>query len=292
MKPSPSRPLIVVAVAAVVLGLAFAVVLNQPGSGPSPLSAEAWQRFWNLLQKFAGSELTDNAAPAYFEGSFWNTTWRQALDTLNMSLLAICLAGLGLLTAVLVFQPAARHNPESSNRPAIRLKLLQATTRLVFVLTRSIPEYVWALLTILVFKPGIFAGALALGIHNFGVLGRLTTGTITTQLASGTSSADTTHASQLALASAGASRSQLLLYGTLPTYAPELVTFYLYRWEVIIRASIVVGFITNAGLGFELRQARSSFFFTELAGILLAYLVLVLAVDLIAAGLRKLHHSF
>ena len=291
MKPSPSRPLTVVAVTAVVVGAAFAVVLNQPGSGPSPASTEAWQRFWNLLQQFAGTDLPAGTSPTYFEGSFWDTTWRHALDTLEMSILAITIAGLGLITAVLVFQPAARHNPKFTHRPAIRLKLAQSTTRLVFVLTRSIPEYVWALLLILIFKPGIFAGALALGIHNFGVLGRLTTGTITTQLASGTSSADTTHASQLALASAGASRSQLLLYGTLPTYAPELITFYLYRWEVIIRASIIVGFITNAGLGFDLRLARSEFDYTELAGILLAYLVLVLTVDLIAATLRKLSHS-
>lgn len=290
LRPQPkaaSKRRLMVAVAAVALMvLSFWVILNQQGSGPSPFSVEAWQRFWNLLERFAGSGLPEGVTPAYFQGHFWEMTLRQSLDTLEMSLLAIAVAGFGIIVAVLVFQPAGR-SPKGRKRLSY-FSVIRTLTGWLFVLTRSIPEYIWALIVVLVFKPGIFAGALALGIHNFGVLGRLTSGTISSNLASGTNSADTSQASQLALTGAGASQAQLLAYGILPTYALELITFYLYRWEVIIRTSIVVGFVTNAGLGLSLRLALSFRFFTEMAGIIIAYFVLVLAVDLIAAGLRRL----
>lgn len=277
-----------VGVAAALATLAFAVAafviaLNQPDSGLSPLSSQAWRRFWDLLERFSGSQLPDGATPAYLQASFWETTVRQSLETLEMGLLAVVIAGFGIVLAVLV-SATARAN---TRRPLAR-SLAQTLTRALFVLTRSIPEYIWALVAVLVLGPGAFAGALALGIHNFGVLGRLANGTISAKLSSGTTSSDTAQASQLALAATGASSPQLLLYGALPSYAPELLTFFLYRWEVIIRTSIVVGFITNAGLGLSLRLALSYRFFTELAGIIMAYVVLVIAVDLIAAGLRQL----
>ncbi len=282
------RHLKVAGAVVVLVAVCFVVVLSQPGSGPAPFSVEAWQRFWEHLERFAGSDLPDDVQAAYLQSSFWETTLRHSLETLEMSVLAITIAGVGIIVAVLVFQPTA--TPKSTDRmPLRRLALGKTLVRFLFVLARSIPEYVWALLVILVFKPGVFAGALALGIHNFGVLGRLTTGTITSNLASGTSSADTSQASHLALASTGASRTQMLLYGVLPTHASELITFYLYRWEVIIRASVIVGIVTNAGLGLSLRLALDLRFFTEVAGILIANFVLVIAVDLIAAGLRRLN---
>lgn len=277
---------------AVLVALSIYIVINQPGSGPSPFTSQAWLRFWDMLERFSGSHLPDGATPAYLQASFWNTTVRQCLETLEMSLLAAVIAGGGIILAVLVSanprsRATTRAKPRATTRGSART-LAQTLTRALFVLTRSIPEYIWALVAVLVAGPGAFAGALALGIHNFGVLGRLANGTVSAKLSSGTTSADTAQASQLALAATGASSPQLLLYGALPSYAPELLTFFLYRWEVIIRTSIVVGFITNAGLGLSLRLALSYRFFTELAGIILAYVVLVLAVDLIAAGLRQL----
>ena len=74
----------------------------------------------------------------------------------------------------------------------------------------------------------------------------------------------------------------------LPEALPKFVTILCYRWEVIIRTTIVVGFVAAGGLGSDFRLAMSLFKFTEVALILFWYLLLVLFVDLAAARLRRL----
>jgi phosphonate transport system permease protein len=74
----------------------------------------------------------------------------------------------------------------------------------------------------------------------------------------------------------------------LPQVLPQLVTFLLHRWEVVLRASIVVGFITGAGLGFALRLDLAFRRWTDVALVLLTYVLLVWAVDLSSSLLRRL----
>ena len=80
----------------------------------------------------------------------------------------------------------------------------------------------------------------------------------------------------------------MLLYGILPQALPQFLTYLLYRWEVIIRTTIVVGFVAAGGLGHEFRLRMSWFQYDEIALLLIFYLLLVIFVDLSAAGLRRL----
>jgi phosphonate transport system permease protein len=66
------------------------------------------------------------------------------------------------------------------------------------------------------------------------------------------------------------------------------MTYLLYRWEVVMRTTIVVGFVAAGGLGMEFRLAMSSFHYTTVSLLLMWYLLLVLGVDAASAGLRKL----
>lgn len=64
--------------------------------------------------------------------------------------------------------------------------------------------------------------------------------------------------------------------GVLPPQAlPQLVTYLLYRWEVIVRAGVVIGFSTAGGLGYQLRLDLSFRRWTDVALVLLAYVLLV-----------------
>ena len=80
----------------------------------------------------------------------------------------------------------------------------------------------------------------------------------------------------------------MLLYAILPQALPHFLTYLLYRWEVVIRTTVVVGFVSAGGLGREFRLSLSFFHYTDLTLIILWYLVLVIAVDLVSAGLRRL----
>ena len=147
-----------------------------------------------------------------------------------------------------------------------------------FVGSRAIPELVFAMLIVFVFLPGIVPAALALGLHNAGILGKLAS-----EVVEGLDPRPIR-----ALRSAGASRLQIMLYGVLPQALPRFITYLFYRWEVIIRTTIVVGFVAAGGLGLEFRLSMSHFHYTTITLLLVWYLLLVVGVDLAATALRRL----
>jgi len=130
---------------------------------------------------------------------------------------------------------------------------------------------------VFVLSPGILPGAIALAIHNYGVLGRLAAEVV--------ENLDMKPAH--ALRSSGANRLQVLVYAVLPQALPRFLTYLLYRWEVVIRTTIVVGFVAAGGLGMEFRLSMSHFHYTTVTLLLMWYLILVLGVDLISTGLRR-----
>lgn len=214
--------------------------------------------------------------PAYTEASSWRVAGTLLLDTVVMSVLAAGLAGAGAL-ATIAFAARSLTIGEFGTggwlgRPVYLL------ARGLHVLARSVPELVWALLIVFFVPPGVVAGALALALHDLGVMGRLGADVVD----------DLDRAPLRALRAAGAGRLALLAYGVLPQALPQLVTFLLYRWEVIIRATVVVGFITGAGLGYQLRLDLSFRDWTDLALVLLCYVLLVWVVDAASALLRRL----
>jgi phosphonate transport system permease protein len=150
--------------------------------------------------------------------------------------------------------------------------------RALWIGARAVPELVWALLLVLVMPAGPVTGALALGIHNLGILGKLGS-EVVENLDPGPARS---------LRAGGGGPLQLLAYAVLPQALPQFLTFALYRWEVIIRTTIVVGFVGAGGLGREFRLAMSFFHYTDVAMILATYFVLVLGVDLASARLRAL----
>jgi phosphonate transport system permease protein len=127
-------------------------------------------------------------------------------------------------------------------------------------------------------SPGILPGALALGFHNYGIVGRLSAEVV--------ENLDPDPAR--ALRAAGASNAQMLLYGILPQALPQFLTYLLYRWEVVIRTTVVVGFVSAGGLGREFILRLNWFHYTDVTLIIVWYLALVAGVDLLSAWLRRL----
>ena len=194
-----------------------------------------------------------------------------------MSVLAISVAGLGALPTFLL---GARNvsNGELGGSPSRAGGAAYYLVRLSFTLTRAVPELVWAMVIIFFLSPGILPGALALALHNYGVVGKLSSEVVENM----------NPAPARSLRSSGASNFQMLFYGIMPQALPQFLTYLLYRWEVVIRTTVVVGFVSATGLGREFRLSLSFFHYTEVGLIILWYLVLVVGVDLVSAWLRRL----
>lgn len=207
--------------------------------------------------------------------------WRRALDltylTLQMSVLAIGIAGLGMLITVI---PGSRTAADGSLtlRNTWYGRAAYAVIRAVYVLSRAVPELIWAMIIVFIFKPGVVPGALALGLHNFGILGKLCA-----EIVEGL---DLRPARSIR--ASGGSTFQMLIYAVLPQVTRPFLTYLLYRWEVVARTTIIVGFVGAAGLGREFHLAMSWFHYTEVTLLLICYILLVFLVDLISGLLRRL----
>ncbi len=249
------------------------------GASPGALFTEKnWNHTRDFIAALLGWESPLARQPEgnpFLDWDYWKRLAGLAYDTLAMSVLAIGLSVLGMLLTVM-----AGARPRGGFVGPSRYVRLAAfgLVRGVWIVSRAVPELIWALLLVFVLPPGLLTGALALAIHNFGIVGKLCSEVVE----------DLDFRPVRALRTAGASPLQALLYGVLPEALPRFLTFSLYRWEVIIRTTIVVGFVAAGGLGQEFRLAMSFFHYTDVAMILITYFALVIMVDAIAAQFRRL----
>ena len=254
----------------------WAFVLLQDRVQPHPFfSTETLTRAWGFLRELLG--IGASGTPAFARWEEWRTAAGLAYDTLIMSVLAIGLAGLAAL-ATFMFGARNVRLDELAPYGHWAWRAVFFLVRGLYILTRGVPELVWAMLIIFVLAPGVLPGAIALAIHNWGVLGKLSA-----EVVEGLDPRP-----MRALRSAGAGRFQMLAYGVLPQALPRFLTYLFYRWEIIIRTTIIVGFVAAGGLGTEFRLSMSHFHYTTVTLLLMWYLLLVLGVDLAAGALRRL----
>ena len=142
---------------------------------------------------------------------------------------------------------------------------------------RSMPELVWAALMVLAAGLGPFAGTLALALHTTGVLGRLFAESLE----------NAAPAPEVALRELGAGPVARFVYGTLPQVAPQCVGYTLYRWEMNIRMATIMGVVGAGGLGQMLYFHVSLFQQAQVATVLAAMIVLVVASDVASGRARR-----
>jgi phosphonate transport system permease protein len=155
--------------------------------------------------------------------------------------------------------------------------LVAAACRLLLLVIRAVSPPVWALVLLFVFLPGPLPGALALGVYNAGILGRL--------FAEVVENLDRRPAA--ALRSSGAGTAVTFLYGLVPVAAGRFAAYSMYRWEIAIRESVVVGVVGAGGLGRLLEEQRAAFDYRGMLCVVLALLVLSLVVDFVSAAARR-----
>jgi phosphonate transport system permease protein len=201
-----------------------------------------------------------------------------AAQTLAMSVLGTALAAAAGLAIGAVAARRVHAIAAARTSAAARLGGWAATglARGLLALGRTLPELLWALLFTFVVGLGPFAGALALAVHTAGVLGRLYAEALD----------EVPDGPLLALRAAGATPRAALVLGVMPQAWPQLAAYTLYRWEVNVRASAILGVVGAGGLGRELYVSLSLFDFQRAATLVLAILVLVILVDGASGWLR------
>jgi phosphonate transport system permease protein len=149
--------------------------------------------------------------------------------------------------------------------------------RQIFNLLRAIPEVILALAFIPLLGLTPMAGVMAIGVGSIGTLGKLFYEILEGVRPGPIEAAD----------SVGSTSIQRLRWGVLPQVTPELASFVLYRFEVNIRASAVMGLVGAGGIGADLAQAlRFKEYGTAGLGLIIV-VVGTIAVDFVSGAVRR-----
>lgn len=199
-------------------------------------------------------------------------TWRTvAIATAGLALAMVIAVPMALLSVRVLSMSAL------AGRMAAMPALMRILVRAVLVVLRSVPELIWALVFVRVVGLGATAGVLAIALTYGGMLGKV----YAEILESGEG-----HATASLLRN-GAGRIQAFFYALLPSSAPELTSYTVYRWECAIRSSAVLGFVGAGGLGQQIDSSMKMFNGAEVSTMLIVFVALVALTDRLSAWLRK-----
>lgn len=149
--------------------------------------------------------------------------------------------------------------------------------RIILVGSRSINTVVWGLLFVAIFGPGPLAGIWAITFRSIGFTGKLIAEAIEEIDEGATEAIEATGASQL----------QVLLYGVLPQVLPVIYGTLVYRWDINIRESTVLGFVGAGGIGILLYSSINQFLWREVALMLISVFGVVLISEFVSAKIRQ-----
>jgi len=159
----------------------------------------------------------------------------------------------------------------------VRMPLLNWFSKLILVSSRSVNSLVWALLFVAIFGPGALAGTVCIGFRSVGFVGKL--------FAEALEEADPGPIE--ALTASGAPWPSIFLKGYWPQVAPAFWGIFLFRWDINVRESAVIGLVGAGGIGMVLDTALNLFFWDRVSVILLSIFVVVILAELLVTNIRK-----
>lgn len=227
-------------------------------------------RYVNVIPEFlydAPSQVAD------LFGRMWPMDWRYLGPTMTALVETLHIATLGTILSLLMAVPVSLMAARNVT-PSYALNIL---AKFILVTSRSVNSLVWALLFVAVFGPGPLAGTLAIAFRSIGFTGKL--------LAEALEEANA--GSIEALVAAGAPGASLITKGYWPQVEPAFWSIALFRWDINIRESAVLGLVGAGGIGVALDTALNLLYWDQVAVVLLAIFVVVIVAEVLVTVVRN-----
>ena len=188
-------------------------------------------------------------------------------ETINIATLGTLM---GLILAVpIAFLAASNTTPSTT--------FIRPIALLIIVASRSINSLIWALLLVAILGPGVLAGILAIALRSIGFIGKL--------LYEAIEEIDPKQVE--AIEATGASSSQTMAWGVVPQVTPTLAGISVFRWDINIRESTVLGLVGAGGIGVKLEAALGSLAWPKVTMLLILILVTVVFSEWVTAKVRE-----
>lgn len=212
-----------------------------------------------------GGDILSRALPPRF--SYLSELLLPLWDTLNMATLGTLA---GTVLAVPIAFLAARNTTPS-------LLILRPIALFLIVASRSINSLIWALLLVSILGPGLLAGIIAIALRSIGFVGKL--------LYEGIEEIDRSQVE--AVEATGATRMQVIDYAIVPQVLPNFLGITVFRWDINIRESAILGLVGAGGLGLKLQSSLNMLAWPQVTMIFIVILLTVVVSEWISAGVRK-----
>jgi len=221
-----------------------------------------WFFVWDA-PSIAGDILSRATPPRW---AYINKLWSPLWDTLNI-------ATLGTIVALVIAVPVAFLAARNTSPSAI---FIRPIALLIIVSSRSINSLIWALLLIAIIGPGVFAGMVAIAIRSVGFCAKLLYEAIE----------EIDHNQVEAITATGASRWQVMAYGIVPQIMPAFAGIAVFRWDINIRESTVLGLVGAGGIGLQLQASLNILAWPQVSLILIVILLAVIISEWVSAKVR------
>lgn len=182
------------------------------------------------------------------------------------------MAWLGTVIGVVVSLPLGFFAASTVSPVWLRLPL-----RLVFAVLRAVPEVIIAIIILSVTGLTPFTGALAIAVGSVGTLGKWEYEAIE----------GAPRGPIEAATACGASRSEILRCAVWPSVSPEILAFWLYRFEINVRASAVLGLVGAGGIGSMLTQTVQYRMWPTVGTLFLVVVVVTVVIDQVSGRIRQ-----
>ncbi|MEQ8409414.1 MAG: phosphonate ABC transporter, permease protein PhnE [Gammaproteobacteria bacterium] len=220
---------------------------------------------WEFLEDAGvqGMSLINRMIPP--DWSITGSLMRPLWDTLNIATVG---TALGVAIAFPLSFLAARN---TTPHP-----LLRGLALTVIVSSRSINALIWAMLLVTIVGPGIFAGMMAIALRSIGFVGKLLYEAI-----------EEIHPEPVeAIQASGAGRAQVLAYSVWPQILPAFVGTAVYRWDINIRESTVLGLVGAGGIGLQMNAAINNLAWGQVATVFVLIFATVILSEWVSAKVR------
>ncbi|MEK9724564.1 MAG: phosphonate ABC transporter, permease protein PhnE [Rhodospirillaceae bacterium] len=197
---------------------------------------------------------------------YMDVLWKAVWDTINI-------ATLGTVMALILAVPTA-YCAAYNTTPSVAF--VRPVALFIIVASRSINSLIWALILVAIIGPGVFAGVIAIGLRSIGFCAKLLYEAI-----------EEIDESQVeAVTATGASNAQVTAYGIVPQVLPAFAGISVFRWDINIRESTVLGYVGAGGIGLQLNASISNLAWTQVSLILLVIIATVVLSEWVSAKVR------
>ena len=191
---------------------------------------------------------------------------RAMLETIWMALL-------GTVGAVILSYPLALGAARNTTpHPAIR-----NACRTIITLSRAVPELILAAIFVAAFGPGPFPGILGLALHSIGMIGKLFAEAFE----------EAADEPREAVESVGSTRRQVIRSSVMPQALPSMIATALFRFEINLRGSSVLGLVGAGGIGIIISESLENIQYKPALASVAVLFVVILVIELLSMSVRR-----